>query len=347
MDCIWREASRLLALESVHSERTWPPRLVFKNPAFGPEGTLAFTHFYAGSYSSATVETWLSHGATQNELGSVSAAHDFEMGESPSSSLQVIVVPCDGDKRHVLYMDRSIFLELLSILALDEYALYLYLTNVPGLHSLGRRTLHPESRPVLCLYLNAVEYKCIWSYNHQSRAINAILIVEADARWKANQLLQAMLAKDGITFNPLHLAFLACSRGVLTTWECDDEFRPDDDVARLTTMELSLDSSADMANFSEACLWYGKSLANSEWCMRILRTLRDVAEKLDPSHHDPLWNEFRDHSDEKLQQSTSEIQTAMKLVQRQLASRITHFDGHIRWANVNMSVVSCVAAWVR
>ncbi|KAK4155295.1 hypothetical protein C8A00DRAFT_31915 [Chaetomidium leptoderma] len=354
MDCIRQEASAILALGTEHSEYTWPPRLVFKSPGLKPGNSTAFEHFYAGAYhSSTTVETWVSLDAKQEELGSVSIAQDFEMGETPSAYLRVIVVPCDGEKRHILYMDRAIFLELFSTLMLDEYALYLYLTNVPGLHFLGPRKPKAEHPPVLGFYLNAVDYTFIWSYNQRTQATNVLVIGLADGKWETNELLQAMMWNKGhILFNPLYLAFLTCFHGLLTTWECDAEFIPKEGVAGLKTTELNLDSNDDLVHFSKACLWFGTTLNNGERSLMILGTLRGIASQLDHTHVGSLWDESHGiiptggandgggggSNDEKSHgdQSTDEIQAAMQPLQQQLASRVAHFEGRVRRAKIDL-----------
>jgi hypothetical protein len=356
MDYIRQEASRILALEKEHSKYTWPPRLVFRNRNIKSEEPAAFEHLYAGFYrSSASVETWLSEKATPDELATVTAARDREMGETPASSLRVTAIHGDGERRHILHMDRHVFSELIKALELDEYALYLYLTNVPGLHFLGEKTPSTGSAPVLCFYLNAIDYTMIWSYNQRTRATNVLLIGEADAKWETNQLLQTMRVSHHIVFNPLYLAFLACSRGLLTTWECDAEFTPWKDVVCLKTMELSLDSDKDLSHFSEACLWVGKSLLSGEKRLKMLKTLQSIANQLDHGHADSLWAEIQDiigatsdacgsggylNHDAELQKSTAEIQAAMRFLHGQLASRVAHFEAHIRWAKVNLRLVS-------
>jgi hypothetical protein len=100
------------------------------------------------------------------------------MGEKPAASLRVIVVPRDREKRHILHMDRAVFLSLFNDLGLDDYALYLYLTT--GM-----------------------------------QAVNVILLGDADARWTTNGLVQAMWVKQRIIFNPLYLVFVACFQGFL------------------------------------------------------------------------------------------------------------------------------------
>lgn len=353
MERIRREASRILALYKVHSEHTWPRRLVFKNPNLESGKSAVFQHLYAGAYHTpATVEVWLSENTTQGDLGRLSATRDFGMGETPLASLRVVVLHGEGGKRHILHVDRTVFFELFSTLALDEYALYLYLTNVPGLHFLGRKTPKADDgSPVFDFYLNAIDYTFIWSYDQGTQATNVILIGEADAKWETNQLLDAMCVKDHIIFNPLYLAFLACSRGFLDTWECDVEFIPTQNVVRRKTMELDLDAAADLSQFSEAGLGFGKSLNSSVRSLRILRVLQSIANQLDPAHADSLWNQAlgitgvagqRDDGgkDDTVCQSASQIQTAMLFLQRQLTSRVGHFEGQIRWSKVNMQLVS-------
>jgi hypothetical protein len=343
MDSIRHEASDILALKNVHSEYVFPPRLVFSSPKPDSGISTAFTHLYAGIYQSGSViETWLSPNAAQDELGSVAATRDLEMGEAPTASLQVTVVPRDREKQHIIHMDRTVFLSLFNDLMLDDYALYLYLTNVPGLHFLGRKTSQAGSSEALGFYLNTLDYTFIWSYNPGTKAINVILLGEADAKWTTNGLVQAMWAKQHIIFNPLYLAFVACFQGFLGIWECDSGFRPKAELS-VKTMELDIDSTEGLRHFSEACMWFGKSLTYSERSLRRLRTLQEIAAQLDQTQAGTsVWDEIRGvtgGNDDILQRSTSEIQAAMPSLRSQLASRIAHFEWEMRCADVNLRMV--------
>ena len=351
MDWVRRETAEALGLGEDHSKQTLSSRLVFKSPGVESQKPAAFQHFYAGSYhSSTTVETWYSETATETDLGSFSAARDAEMG-APSASLRVIVVPREGDKRSILYMGRVAFLKLFNTLALDEYALYLYRTNVPGLHFLGRRTPNAdESSPVLSFYLDTEDYTFIWSYNPRTRATNAMLFGEADATWQTNRLLRAMCTKDTIIFHPLYLAFLACSRGFLGIWDSDSSFKPNPELVSVD-MELDIDLPAGLVHFSQARMLYGRHLTNGERSAMELKNIQSIARQLDPTYADSLWNEaeIRDiipsvasggDNDDEMQRSTREIRAAIPLLQRHVVSRITYFENKIRWAKVNLRVVS-------
>jgi hypothetical protein len=100
-------------------------------------------------------------------------------------------------------------------------------------------------------------------------------------------------------------------------------------------MELDIDSREGLRHFSEACMWFGKSLTYSERSLRRLRTLQEIATQLDHTQGTSVWGEKRGvtgGNDDMLQRSTSEIQAAMPLLQ--LASRIAHFEWEMRWADV-------------
>jgi hypothetical protein len=352
MDWVRRDAAEILGLGEDHSEQPLASGLVFKGPGVKPQKLAAFQHFYAGSYHPSTaIETWYSETATETELGSLSATRNAEMGASPSASLRVIVVPREWDKRSILYMGRIAFLKLFNILALDEYALYLYITNVPGLHFLGRRTPNAgESSPLLSFYLGTEDYTFIWSYNPRTRATNAMLFGEANATYKTNQLLHAMWIRDAIIFHPLYLAFLDCSQGFLGISDSDTSFKPNPDLVSVD-MELDIDLSADLVHFSQARMLYGKHLTNGERSAMRLENLESIARQLNPRHADSLWNEAEirdiiasvasgDDNDDEMQRSTREIRAAIPLLQRHLVSRITHFEDKIRWAKANLRVVS-------
>lgn len=403
MDQIQAEAIRILSLEREHSEHSWPPRLVFKSPDGGgtePDKAAAvFSHLHAtSSRSSGSVQTRLTPNATQQELCRIVRAAAEDRSDSgggrrramepqaAASSLSLAVVPRDGVRRHVLHMGRADFLDVFRSLRLDEYALYLYLTDTPGLHFLGRMAPMADARraaaegsprPVLGFYLNVHDYAVIWSHDPRARATGAVVIGEADARWKTNQLLlqaarSVQPAQHARVFHhPLYPALLACAQGFLATWECDDHGnggsgvgagrrRTGNGTVGVRTMELDLDSAEeDLTRFSEACLGYGKSLAGGERSLRILRTLYGVAERLggggsaddrENGGDGSLWGEVlgclgsseTDESDYRavLEQSTREIQDAMVFLKRQIASRIAHFEGHVRRAEVNLRLVS-------
>jgi hypothetical protein len=265
--------------------------------------------------------------------------------------MRVIVVPHEWDKRSILHMGRIAFLKLFHILALDECALYLYRTNVPGLHFFGRRAPNVgESSPVLSFYLGTEDYTFVWSYNPRTRATNAMLFGEAGPTYKTNRLLYAMWIKDAIIFHPLYLAFLACSQGFLGICDSDSSFDPNPELVSVD-MELGIDLPAGLVHFSQARMLYGRHLTNGESSAMRLKNLQSISKQLDPTQADSLWNEaeIRDiiasvasggDNDDEMQRSTREIRAAIPLLQRHLVSRIAHFEDKIRWAKVNLRVVS-------
>ncbi|KAK4120329.1 hypothetical protein N657DRAFT_683681 [Parathielavia appendiculata] len=109
-------------------------------------------------------------------------------------------------------------------------------------------------------------------------------------------------------------------------------------------MELDIDSREGLTQFSEACLWLGKSLTFSEKSLRRLRKLHDIAKQLDHTRgSSSLWDEiwgFAGANDDMLQRSTSGIQAAVLSLQDQLASRVAYFEWEMRWAAVNLRLVT-------
>ncbi|KAK4097079.1 hypothetical protein N658DRAFT_510705 [Parathielavia hyrcaniae] len=273
------------------------------------------------------------------------------MGEAPVASLRAIVVPRDMEKRHIVLMDRSVFLTLFDTLGLDEYALYLYLTNVPGLYYLVHRpttTSSPQAgnSGALGFYLNTVHYTLIWSYSPETQAVNVLVLGRANAPFETDPLVRPMQTKQPIVFNPLYPAFVACFQGFLRNWDAEAGFRPrlPASVVQKRTMELDNDSKKGMTQFSEACLCLGSSLTESEKNLRELQTVQEIAKQLDPTSSSSLWDRIQhvhgDNNNDMLQQSTIEIQTAMPSLQSQLASRIAHFEWEMRWADVNLRLAT-------
>ncbi|KAL2129358.1 hypothetical protein VTI74DRAFT_7907 [Chaetomium olivicolor] len=200
----------------------------------------------SSSEASSSSSRWTSSAGTTSHSTSnlvVTTSSTTTILGGASTTARVIMVPSDGRLRHFLYMDRDIFLGLFESTGLDESGLYLYLISIPGLHSLG---ITGTESPVFCFFLNTIEYTLLlWTYDAQRCATNFILIGEAGVPSKTKQLLEVIKRAQDITiFQPLYLAFLACSQGFLMT--CEDRnasTQPSAVALPAETMELCPNSS--------------------------------------------------------------------------------------------------------
>lgn len=370
MEYIKAEAAYIMNLdaEPKPSEHPWPPRLILQNPDHDPKKPTTFANMYADQYRGNIIKTWRLDNATQHRLKDTPTARYTDSGHAATASLRAIVVPSEAHQRHILLMEQDTFLRLFDSMKLDRYGLCLYLTNVPGLHSLGRRS---KDSSVLGFFLNAIDYAFIWSYDPKMRATNAVIIGEVDQACKTNQLLGAIKrTENAVVFNPLYLAFLACSEGFLMNCEFDyASVKSPGRRLRGETMDMGHNSTnRELRDFSEASLSHGKSLTNGVRRLRVVQTLQDVVNQLDGSWEGTIWGETAGRvaamaDDDRrsssagrtdaLQQSNVEIQAAIPWLRSQLACRVAHFEAHIGWAKTSLRVVglsltfSVTPTWVR
>ncbi|KAK3386421.1 hypothetical protein B0H63DRAFT_540265 [Podospora didyma] len=355
MNCLRKEASRILNLNTIPTDTSlysgyWPPILSFHEPKSSYitlQACLCNPSTFKVSEIDRSSEDLASF-ALDSGLGLAGAG-----GETPAYSLKL--VNFQRDSKRTLHVDRSVFLDTFRRLSLDEYALYLYLTDTPGLHFLGSRSSHPSlsaaaenATSVLGFYVNCIDHTLIWSYNQATGATNAISIVRY--RPDANTLMRSILTSrdDCVMFNPLFLGFVSCFQGFSTFWNTSELSDTVGEAELMTytqnlqnfqTMELDHRSTELLVHLSNRCVRAGSVVTTTESKLQMLRLSRDIARRLE--HESPLWDElklihesgppgavpgFEITGGTLQQQTTREIQHAVAFLQQQIEYRIANWE---------------------
>lgn len=297
MDLIRREARRIVGLDeptAVQDSPGWSPMLSFRRPLEEPAmpsyGTLEASSSPGASDAVHLVESV----HTANSPASFTLDQPLEhTGQVSTSSFKLINFFRDGGARAIV-THRQLFFKVFNTFSLDEYALYLYLTDTPGLHVLGNIPTPSSGSPgttTLGFYLNNPDFSIVWSYNPVTNATRAITIVKYAV--KAGMLFRSILSNHGsrVIFNPVFLAFISSSHCFLNRWEDHEgiaEVLVDKDLNKqdinlldIETMEVDPRSADLLDNLSRRCVREGGIISHSNEYLRILRLSLDVAKHLE------------------------------------------------------------------
>jgi hypothetical protein len=354
MNGLYEQAAKVAGLDDEHWHQQWPPALAFRHsdtleqPAeFSIDAKSQYT--YRVSQGSIRVPIDKPESAARNLDWNFEDEED--KGDPPPLAC-MRVVKIKRNRNRELLVNRKLLFEIFRVFELDYYALYLYHSITPGFHVLDCQDANAKGQRTLRFYLNHQDSVIIWSYNTVTRAALAVAIVGEDhSAAVLYDGLKSQLPND-IIYSPFALVLVAIIQGFLVANEGRQTESHDnhsqlrkrgldfEEFYHVRSMELGHACSDVLDDLSATCLRQGVVITETEHCLKVLKSVQTLADKLE----DPkLWDMVAascDLSDGHVEETHQEILETVQFLQPQMADRVVSLTHLQREARDSLALVS-------